>query len=244
MESINISILKVFLLLIIFILGLVTYSCDKMPNKEAFTVQDDCPDILIQKDKELYLKNSKKAEVPGINPIKFNNLEEYIEYVEWQKSRGINCPILFLQHTYNAQGGSEYHIRPDPLNLQGGLLYETNERDSISGRDITDREMVQRALDEIQLDRLTFKGTSTEKSLLYDSHRDDTPFNANLFPGVDPHNQYIGLDVPLDNVYKSYKHKEKSPNAMDTNWGGIKYSREVVDGGAFDKRTRKGNTIT
>ena len=86
-----------------------------------------------------------------------------------------------------------------------------------------------------------------EKNKMYDATKASPPksehkYNTNMLQGYDQHNQYIGLDTPLDKLYNSSS--EKSANPMDTNWGGIKYSREVVDSGAFDKRTRKGNTTT
>ena len=88
-------------------------------NKEGFI--NDCPDILIEKDGVLSLFNSKLAEIPGVNPIKFNGLEDYVEYLDWQRSQKINCPVLYLQHSYDAQGNGEYKQRPSPTNLQGGL---------------------------------------------------------------------------------------------------------------------------
>jgi hypothetical protein len=80
-----------------------------------------CPNILIQKGSKLYLHNSRLANVPGVNPLKFNNLEEYVEFTDWQRGQGIRCPILYLQHSFDAQGKPVYKIRPSPLNLQGGL---------------------------------------------------------------------------------------------------------------------------
>jgi hypothetical protein len=80
-----------------------------------------CPDVLIQKGKRFFLYNSKLAKVPGVNPIEFQNLEDYTEFIDWQRSQGIRCPILFLQFSYNAQGDPTYKIRPSPTNLQGGL---------------------------------------------------------------------------------------------------------------------------
>ena len=80
-----------------------------------------CPDILIQKGSKLYLHNSRLASVPGVNPLKFNNLEDYVEFTDWQRGQGIRCPILYLQHSFDAQGKPVYKIRPSPLNLQGGL---------------------------------------------------------------------------------------------------------------------------
>ena len=80
-----------------------------------------CPNLLIQKNKEIYLYNTKLAEVPGVNPIKFKNLEDYNEFLDWQKSQGIRCPVLYLQKSYNTQGQSVYKIRPSVKEPQGGL---------------------------------------------------------------------------------------------------------------------------
>lgn len=80
-----------------------------------------CPDVLIQKGKRFILYNSKLAKVPGVNPIEFENLEDYTEFIDWQRSQGIRCPVLFLHFSYNAQGDPTYKIRPSPTNLQGGL---------------------------------------------------------------------------------------------------------------------------
>ena len=80
-----------------------------------------CPNILVQKGTRFYLYNSKIAKVPGVNPIEFENLEDYVEFLNWQRSQNIKCPVLYLQHTYNAQGDSSYKIRPSVTELQGGL---------------------------------------------------------------------------------------------------------------------------
>ena len=80
-----------------------------------------CPDVLVQKGNRFFLYNSKLAKVPGVNPIEFENLEDYTEFIEWQRSQGIRCPVLFLHFSYNAQGEPTYKIRPGPTNLQGGL---------------------------------------------------------------------------------------------------------------------------
>ena len=65
--------------------------------------------------------NSKLADVPGVNPITFSNLDEYVQFTDWQRANGIRCPILFLQHSYDIQGNSVYKARPSPENLNGGL---------------------------------------------------------------------------------------------------------------------------
>jgi len=90
-------------------------------NNNLKTNGKGCPDILVQEGSKFYLYNSKVIKVPGVNPVVFNNLEDYVEFIEWQRSQNINCPVLFLQQTLDAQGNSVYKIRPSPTNLQGGL---------------------------------------------------------------------------------------------------------------------------
>ena len=76
-----------------------------------------CPNILIQHGNEIWLKNTNLADVPGVNPMIFHNLDEYTEFVDWQKSQGIDCPLLYLQKSYNAQNEPVYHVKPPPLHL-------------------------------------------------------------------------------------------------------------------------------
>ena len=102
--------------------------------------QPRCPNLLIQKGTTLYLHNTNLAAVPGVNPIRFDNLEEYIEFVEWLRSQSVKCPILFLQHSINAQGESVYNIRPSPTDLNGGLCPSGAPISSIDASD-PDSEM-------------------------------------------------------------------------------------------------------
>lgn len=80
-----------------------------------------CPNMLVQKGCEIYLYDSTKVTVPGVNPIKFKHLDEYVEFMEWQKSQNITCPALYLQYTFDSQGNETYKLRPDILEPEGGL---------------------------------------------------------------------------------------------------------------------------
>jgi len=110
-------------IIISFLAGI--YYCIAKNRKEGFFsrsgTQQRCPDVLIQKGKSLFLYNSKVAQVPGVNPVEFENLEDYVEFLNWQRSQGIRCPVLYLQHSYDTQGDSVYKVRPSPTDLQGGL---------------------------------------------------------------------------------------------------------------------------
>lgn len=98
--------------IIIFCLGILFMLTNK-PKKlfEGFSLSNQCPNVLIQKGSNIYLYNSKLAKIPGRNPIKFNNLDEYIQFLKWERSQNIKCPVLFLQHTYDTQGNEVYKQR-------------------------------------------------------------------------------------------------------------------------------------
>ena len=115
--------MKTKIIIGMFLIGLLFCSSykhsDVVETFESGTNQ--CPNVLIQKGDTLQLLNTKKAKVPGVNPIYFNNLEEYIEFVQWQQAMGIKCPILYFQQTYTTQGERGFRMLPDPIDTQAGL---------------------------------------------------------------------------------------------------------------------------
>ena len=129
MLEINYSL--IFVLIIALIIGFLYCYINCKKTSEAMTTMGsmgkNCPNVLIQDGSGIYLKNNMLADIPGINPIKFNNLEEYTEFYNWQKSQGIDCPVLYLQKTYNAQSDPVFKFRPDILNPEGGLNADNND---------------------------------------------------------------------------------------------------------------------
>lgn len=224
--------LKMAIIILIFLCGLyfclnyeqaVLYEAfDSMENEDR--TQPSCPNILIKSGNELLLKNTKLAEIPGVNPLRFKNLEEYVEFTEWQRSQGIKCPVLFLQNSYDAQGKNVLKVRPGPSELRGGLPPAiTEDVEDVSASTQQAGPLVNKM---------------PEKSLLIDASRDDPPYNKKQYPGFDPDNLYIGVDVPLDKMYNTGSYKPASDNAMDTNWGGAEYSQRIVDSGYYDENKR------
>ena len=71
----NIKLLKYTLIFTIFSLGL--YYVIKQPMIENFESNTSvkCPNLLIQRGTKFFLKNTNLADVPGVNPIEFNNLD-------------------------------------------------------------------------------------------------------------------------------------------------------------------------
>lgn len=99
--------IKLYIIVAVFLLGLYFVSTSiYKENFEGMNIR--CPNLLIQKGPYLYLHNTKLAEVPGVNPLKFNNLEEYVEFLNWQRANNIRCPVLYLKKTRNERGEIEY----------------------------------------------------------------------------------------------------------------------------------------
>jgi hypothetical protein len=125
--------MKWIFIAVVFLAGLyTTLHYDSNQFKEGFSGKPRCPDILIQDGEGLILKNSKLAEIPGVNPVRFENLEEYVEFVQWQHSQGIRCPVLYYKKVYDAQSHEGYLPLPlPPINVnayadkppQGSLTY-------------------------------------------------------------------------------------------------------------------------
>ena len=117
--------LKIIFILVLFLGGIYFYTKYTNPKMlESLTTMNGelrCPNILIQKGAKYYLYNSNIAQVPGVNPIEFNNLEDYVEFLEWQRGAGIFCPVLYVQNTYDVQGNRVFKVRPSVTELQGGL---------------------------------------------------------------------------------------------------------------------------
>lgn len=113
--------MKSIIAIVIFIIGIAFICNNDGSNLYEGFGEEDCPDLLVQKGQELHLIYSKKAKIPGVNPIKFDNLEEYVEFMKWQRARGIKCPILYFQQTYDAQNNLGYRMLADPIEKQAGL---------------------------------------------------------------------------------------------------------------------------
>jgi hypothetical protein len=197
------------LIIVVFLGSLyfyINYDVSKLYVREGLTTmngENRCPNILIQKGPKYYLYNSNVAQVPGVNPIEFNNLEEYTEFLDWQRGAGIRCPVLYVQNTYDIQGNRVYKVRPDVTEPQGGLPPTTPVP-------------------------LPLKFTQ-----LVDAGQSDGPYNKNGYPAFDQSSYYVGAITPLDQIKNSDANLLYSDNAMDPNWGGTKYTDALVDAGYY-----------
>lgn len=119
--------LKIFLYLLLGLIGLYFYTkqvivgTEESVGAEGFTLNTACPNLLVQKGDKIYLYNSNKVQVPSINPLIFDNLEEYTEYLDWQRSKNIRCPVLYMRQMFDTQGQNVYKVLPSITEPQAGL---------------------------------------------------------------------------------------------------------------------------
>ena len=191
------------LIMIAFIIGLFFYTM----NKRKFETMkgnmfEDCPNILLQQGKELVLLNTKKAKIPGVNPIHFESLEDYVEYLEWQRNTGTFCPVLYLQKTYDSQNNAGYRILPDPFDPNAGLPSKPPHMNE------------------------NIPGKAGPCSQLTDAGRGhDRPHNKGSYPGFDPLNQYIGEFTCLDKMKP--KQMQESKKQMKDFEGNTTFYRNI-----------------
>lgn len=196
----NYTVIAAILMMVIGLIYYIRYGGGMIEGFGGMAARG-CPTVLIQKDSKFYLFNTSKPEVPGVNPIVFDNLEDYTEFIAWQRSEGKHCPVLFVQQGYDAQGTQVFQARPDPMDVQGGLSAFNME----------------------------------DVRLLVDAGHDDPPYNWNAYPSFDAHNQNIGVNTPLDVMNEVEEAKTVSGDPMHTNWGGVEYTKELVDSGYYAK---------
>ena len=186
------------LFILVFLIGLYFYT--KQPEVEGYVGQPRCPNMLIQKGSRFYLYNSKLASVPGVNPVEFENLEDYTEFLEWQRSQGIRCPVLYLQQTFDAQGSRVFKVRPSVSELQGGT-----PPSNISNANL---------------------GNSDSPSTL--GIPNNPAYTETIVETKDTQYNKVSA-APCDQFTEQQGSQPISPDAMDPNWGGADYTQCLVD---------------
>ena len=218
----------IFLLILVFLIGLYFYAKNGNSGSDGFTNNQStgprCPNLLIQKGSRFYLYNSKLAQVPGVNPVEFDNLEDYTEFLDWQRSQNIRCPVLFLQETYDAQGNRVYKSRPSVSEPQAGLPPSAAAPIGIASQV---SPMMETALEPVGEDAYP------NPTLLVDATRNDPPYNQNSYPAYDQTSYYIGTTTPLDQMNMKQEKAPISPDPMDPNWGGSAYTEDLVEKGYY-----------
>jgi hypothetical protein len=221
--------------LIVFFIGLYVYSSKKLDALfsvlpiEGMTTEGlpentdygaNCPDVLVRQGNNILLYNSRIPVVKDMNPLVFSNLDEYIDFTRNERTKGNNCPVLFLQHETDIQGNDVYRIRPNLFDMQPGL--PTQSADQLA--------------------------QGQQPAPVIDSHTDHPPYNAGQHAGFDPMGLSVGVYTKLDQLHESTRNHDGSTlsdNPMDPNWGGVLYTQSKIQSGKYDERmVYKPNLLT
>lgn len=201
-----------------------------------------CPNILMKVDSKYYLYNSKLDRVPGVNPIEFDTLEDYTDFLKWQKTVGIKCPVLHVEKIYDAQGNRVFKLRPSATDTQGGLPPEAPPH------------VASKVVDTNIINETTVNPTSTsptcskpEPEMPGHSQNLLSQMWANLTEIPTKLTDAPELNIPptridaIDKVNyppellpcpeKSFK--ELSDDPMDVNWGGEDYAEKSIKAGKY-----------
>jgi hypothetical protein len=205
------------------------------PSSTPTPTDDSCPDLLVKNGNVLLLYNTKKPIGNGDNPIPFANLDEYIQYLEKQREKGIQCPILFLQGENNAQGEYVYRIRPSPFDLQGGLPPMT---EPVYPNDTTSQAINDYYSNVGLLAPAPMPQQIQQKDVVQvmDASRESN-YNTNQYAGFDPQGLYVGRYTNIDKIHDSTVGGGGAPalsdNPMDPNWAGVEYTNQSVLSGKY-----------
>jgi hypothetical protein len=227
MKSINIVFIG--FLIIVFIMGMYMYSTNKLDDlflsgnklenmengeNQPGDKKTPCPDLLIRRGNVLLLYNSNVEMVEGVNPLPFYNLDEYINYLEIERRKGRDCPVLFLQHESTTQGEDVYRMRPNPFQTDPGLM-------------------------PLSAAAMVGKMPTRIPAPVIDANRAYPPYNQGNYPGFDSHGLMIGVYSKIDEVHDSTAKgpdgQSFSDNPMDPNWGGVLYTQGKVESGKYDE---------
>jgi hypothetical protein len=212
------TIFLLIFLMLVFFSGIYFCYNQKSMLSESFETKksksdSNCPNLLIKSGNAILLFNSNLPESPGVNPIPFYSLDEYINYLESQKRKGIRCPVLFLQEETNTQGETVYRMRPDIFDQQGGL------------------EKVQ------QVYNTRTPQVYRKPIPVIDANQDNKPWNSGGFHEFDPYGLHIGRYTEIDAIHDSTTLGTKlSDNPMDDNWGGVIFTNDKVASGKYEER--------
>lgn len=219
---------------IIFLGGIHFYG--KYAN---MTKPDACPNILMKVDTKYFLFNSKLARTPGINPIEFNTLEDYMDFLKWQQTVGIKCPVLHVHKIYDAQGNRVFKIMPSSTDTKGGLppVPPPYVASTPPSTDTINKTTVPAAQETCGKPSPVTGQSKNMLSQLW-SNLTDVPTTLTNAPELNSssnRNEIVNkVNYPPELLpCPEEKFKEFSDDPMDVNWGGEDYTEKSIKAGKY-----------
>ena len=194
-------------------------------DNDTVNAPDQCPNVLVRRGETLVLHSTKN---PEVLPLTFHSMDEYVSYLENNRSKTQQCPVLFLQQECNAQGEDVFRVRPTLDATQNGLPPTTYIPGVVLAQTYGDNDKAAASFRPAR--PIPGDGDSVTAS---------TAGSAAMFNSFDAYGQNVGTYTTLDALHNSGAQQYASPNAMDPNWGGSQFSNTLVESGAYE-----GNYVT
>lgn len=203
-----------------------------------------CPNILMQIGSKYFLYNSKLAQVPGVNPIEFNTLEDYTDFLKWQQTVGIKCPVLHVQKTYDAQGNRVFKLRPSATDLQGGL--PPAPPPYIASKEVSTNVINKSTVPTGTCGKSSAQVPGHSRNILSQlwSNIKDIPTKLTTAPTLGRNDYVNKIEYPADLLpCPEPAFKEFSDDPMDVNWGGEDYTEKSIKSGKYAGSEISGVTL-
>jgi hypothetical protein len=122
------TIKTIIFLCMILIASILAFFMYKEIQIEPF---NQCPTSLMKEGNALLLYNPSLAKVPGVNPIKFNSLDDYEKYIKWQRANNVDCPVLHLDKVFD-EHSKMYSIESVGSNQSNGIFNQIGLNDNLN----------------------------------------------------------------------------------------------------------------
>lgn len=183
-----------------------------------------CPDMLLQKGNQYLLYNTYIPE-SSTNPVVFDNLAQYAEYINVETEKGNKCPILFVQQVLGAQGDSTYKIKNNPINPQD-IDYKSKEPSIAPNDNKIQNEYKTPYSRQLYMDNLA---SSLVQNLSMNEvmNVDKLELTKNILLKTQP-----PCTKTMDDIIP-FELNGLTADPMKTNWGGAEFSTELINNGYY-----------
>ena len=152
----------------------------------------------------------------------------YYEYMETMNDPTTMAPTTIPPNLTNVEAGRS---------VPGAVISAFGRQPAMGPLPPKDGEQLPlgevKGMDEDQLNEP--KGSPESPVERMDASLDNPPYNQNMISPFDPTSQYVGIYTDIDKIHDSTKMGSPySDNPMDSNWGGVEWTRRAVDSGKYD----------
>jgi len=195
--------------IIVFFLGLYVYSIGELEFLNGFEGMETetSTEMPHTCPDSLTIKDGiillHNSKNPSTEPLPFYTLDDYMQYIGKQRNANGSLKCPVL----SLQESNNTPLTSDGINAKFTPSLQKNQYSHIA--------------------------TNNGVIVISDGNRAFPPFNQGEYPGFDPSSQYTGVYTNIDANHDATAMGQISPNPADTNWGGVGYTENAIEQGAY-----------